>query len=188
MEIPITDLSHHLNGDLDQRNKTLNDTLMTVDDWIKRLSAVSKILNTRINDIANINDCLNGTKNIKREFPFSKFESLDLYKKEHVSSLLSNPTNFLLLFTGPNFDTITEEIGIMDLSKKTFSNNYIAEFCKMEFGGVMIVDRYNYDENNLGELMKNIKDFENYSNVIAQYIIGGLENNRPIDYYFFWLI
>ncbi|WP_086335665.1 MerR family transcriptional regulator [Enterococcus mundtii] len=188
LEIPITDLILHLNGDLDQRNQILNNTLVTVDNWIKQLNAVSKVLNTRIREIAHINDCLDGKKNLNLRFPFSKFEPLDLYKKEHVSSLLNNPTNFLLLFTGDHFDTITEEIGIIDIPDNTIPKDHIEESRELYFGGVLTVDRYDYNENNLNKLLKSIQDSANYSSVIAQYIIGGLENNRPIDYYFFWLM
>ncbi|MDV2932576.1 hypothetical protein [Enterococcus faecalis] len=132
---------------------------------------------------------MNGNKKNARTFPFADIELLDVYKKEHISSLSSNPTNFLLLFSGDNFDTITEGIGMLNSDNKESDDTLVkgSDKINFHFGGVLTVDRYKYIDNNLDNLIKANDNSGKFSKVVAQYIIGGLENNQAIDYYFYWL-
>lgn len=132
---------------------------------------------------------MNGNKKNARTFPFADIELLDVYKKEHISSLSSNPTNFLLLFSGDHFDTITEGIGMINIDKEESDDILVkgSDKINFQFGGVLTVDRYKYNDNNLDNLIKANDNSGKFSKVVAQYIIGGLENNHAIDYYFYWL-
>lgn len=189
MQLPIKVLSQHLTGTIDERKRILSNTKEDVETLLLSLAEAHDALNFRLNCIDQVMDLKSLDDSPQEKVPdFLKVESLNLSNEGHTKKYLKDPSHFILLFNEKKH-TIRE--GILSYEHEETEDSIIwkkRDFQEFIFGGLLMVNVENYQENTLDNLRQKKSISSEYNQVIAQYLSSGNEGDIPVDYYKCWFL
>ncbi|TPR55070.1 MerR family DNA-binding transcriptional regulator [Enterococcus sp. OL5] len=191
IQIPVEELKYHLNEDIQTQKKILDNSKLGVLDQISKLEAISRSIDMRLDHLKSFENLGTKQDNLEiRKIPVSKIIPFSMRNKDHVNQYINDISNFFLIYSGTDFDEVTESVGLeswcndqtgIELDNKEIVNRYF-------FVGVLKTDADDYKKNNINELKEKLPKNLEYNRVIAQYISHGLDNGVNIDYYYCWFI
>lgn len=190
LQLPIKALTKHLTGTIDERKEILSNAKKEVEELIVKLQQADEALRFRLDCLQEIEQLqIQNDFSLQQEMQFSKIESLNLLHEKHTQQYLTEPSHFVLLFEGEKQQKIREGIIVND--KETIDKYIIwqkNETTDSIFGGLLVVNTENHRLNSLNSLRKKLSIDPAFTQVIAQYLSSGKEENQSVDYYKCWFI
>lgn len=189
LQFPIKDLIDHQNATLNERKVSFIQLKKELKDLKEKVIIAESILNRRIEATTEASILLkNSTQITEKDIRFEKIESFNLRFPSHVDKYLTDPSCYILFFSGEDYKHFDEGIISNSTSQEIrnkilWSKNSASEIV---YGGLLKVNAHHYEQNNLSELSNSINFNSGNTNAIAQYLASGKENGVIIDYYDCW--